>query len=196
MTDKRDACPGCGGQKTAVSQFCSACRKAMDKGVNSPNWRGGIEPCPDCGGRKERYSIRCQGCAGKARQKFTDLTHLDAADRQRAFRQTPKGKRHILAMNLKKFGLTPETYYARVEEQGGVCASCGNPESQVINGTLVRLSIDHDHSCCAGQRSCGSCVRGLLCNRCNRALGLLGDSEETLQSLLSYLKRWKGDDAQ
>ena len=60
------------------------------------------------------------------------------------------------------------------------CQTCGTTES---------LHIDHDHTCCPGSGSCGKCVRGLLCRDCNFALGAAKDSTQTLQNMISYLKR-------
>ena len=42
------------------------------------------------------------------------------------------------------------------------------------------ITIDHDHSCCSGQGSCGECIRGKLCQRCNTLVG----GYETLMALL------------
>ena len=183
-----DICPGCLGRKSKVSQLCMSCTPRT--GANGGNWRGGPAPCPDCSGKKATTSKRCQPCAGVARRKFTDPGHVYGREWQTAFRLTPQGKLYTLAMNLKKFGFTPESYEAMVETQGRVCAACGQPESTMDSrGKLMRLSIDHDHTCCPGQGSCGKCVRGLLCNLCNRGLGLLGDSEERLEALLSYMRR-------
>lgn len=68
-----------------------------------------------------------------------------------------------------KFGLKIPEYEALLADQGGVCAACGSsPESK-------RLAVDHDRTCCPGTRSCGRCVRGLLCSNCNTALGLVKD---------------------
>lgn len=71
---------------------------------------------------------------------------------------------------------------AAFEEQGGVCAICGN---KCTSGRT--LSVDHDHSCCPGSASCGKCIRGLLCTRCNMGLGYFLDDANRLRAAVSYL---------
>lgn len=68
-------------------------------------------------------------------------------------------------------------------EQGGVCAICGEKETRTRRGNLVRLSVDHDHTT-------GS-IRGLLCTRCNTAVGLMQDEPELLRKAIEYLERNK-----
>lgn len=58
------------------------------------------------------------------------------------------------------------------------CQACGSADG---------LSIDHDHACCPGVRSCGRCNRGVLCRGCNTALGSLNDSRDRMKALLAYL---------
>ena len=78
----------------------------------------------------------------------------------------------------RKYGITSDEYDAMVDEQDGVCAICKRE---------MPLTVDHDHSCCDSDASCGRCVRGLLCNPCNRALGFFGDDLERLRSAVQYL---------
>lgn len=86
--------------------------------------------------------------------------------------------------SLKRmFSITLEQYNEMVEEQNGVCFLC---ESECATGS--RLSVDHDHSCCPGPRSCGKCIRGLLCKRCNGGLGSLNDDPELLRKAAKYLE--------
>lgn len=63
------------------------------------------------------------------------------------------------------------SYADLLASQDGKCAMCG--VSQCATGH--RFSIDHDHSCCPGVGSCGKCVRGALCRKCNGALGFYED---------------------
>lgn len=63
-----------------------------------------------------------------------------------------------------------------------VCYICQKPET---NGK--GLSVDHDHSCCPGAKSCGECVRGVLCAACNKSLGLFQDDVKVLARAIKYL---------
>jgi hypothetical protein len=74
-------------------------------------------------------------------------------------------------------GLTPGERDALVALQGGRCAICRRPG--------LRLQVDHDHRHCPGPTGCRQCVRGMLCNRCNTALGQIGDVN--VASLVTYL---------
>jgi hypothetical protein len=89
----------------------------------------------------------------------------------------------------RKHGITVERYYEMLEAQSGGCRGCGmTPEE---NGRA--LAIDHRHSHCPGRYSCGSplCIRGLLCQSCNYALGNIKDRIEVLDNLKIYLKEFE-----
>lgn len=62
----------------------------------------------------------------------------------------------------------------------GPCDICGR--------TDAKMHVDHDHACCSGEKSCGSCVRGFLCSSCNWGLGHFKDSPENLDRAAHYLR--------
>ena len=72
------------------------------------------------------------------------------------------------------FGITIEDYNTMLEDQEGACAICKKPED------TKSLAVDHDHT--TGR------VRGLLCAKCNKAIGLLQDNENLLYSAIDYLR--------
>jgi hypothetical protein len=87
------------------------------------------------------------------------------------------------AYDLKKrFGLTLERFNEMLASQQSKCAGCGTDAED------TKWCVDHDHKCCPGRKSCGKCLRGILCSNCNRALGLAKDSAEALRSLADYLE--------
>lgn len=81
------------------------------------------------------------------------------------------------------YGLTLTDYNKKFIEQDGVCAICKMPETHIIKGKLTMLSIDHDHKT--------NKVRGLLCRKCNCAIGLLGEDVTRILNSARYLKEWE-----
>lgn len=86
---------------------------------------------------------------------------------------------------LRTYGLTAGSLQELLEAQGGGCAACTSP----LNTSGEGMHVDHDHACCPGRRSCGGCVRGLLCASCNTTLGHARDDITRLLGLVRYLRR-------
>ena len=97
----------------------------------------------------------------------------------RSIHHKEKGHVSHRERNLRiNYGVDSSWYNAKLESQDGCCAICGTDD----NGKR-RFAVDHDHS--TGK------VRGLLCDTCNRALGMFGDSVKILQNAAEYLKEQK-----
>lgn len=88
------------------------------------------------------------------------------------------------------FKITPEQWMEMFEAQGGVCKICKKPETHRSAKTkkVQRLAVDHNRKCCPGSKTCGKCVRGLLCFVCNTLLGKLDDDPEVLEEAARYLR--------
>ena len=118
---------------------------------------------------KDGFAYRCRDCDNKARAKYK-------AKHKERFKLIARKKQ------LKhKYGLSLKDYDDLLGEQGGCCAICKVDENTSAHGNnhTTNFSVDHDHK--TGK------VRGLLCNRCNRSLGLLQDKVELLESAKQYL---------
>lgn len=81
-----------------------------------------------------------------------------------------------------RYSLTPEQYDEILSAQNGHCAICPSTN---------KLTVDHDHSCCPGRKSCGECVRGILCDPCNRRILPILENSDLVASGLSYLNKWE-----
>ncbi len=93
---------------------------------------------------------------------------------------TPKKfnkKQYDRQRRIESYGITVAEYEDMFESQNGRCKICSCKET--TRGYEGLLSIDHCHK--TGN------VRGLLCVKCNAALGMVNDDLRTLQNCLKYL---------
>jgi len=86
---------------------------------------------------------------------------------------------HLRRYSLKKrYGLSIEDYNTMLEKQNGVCAICKKP-----NSTNKHFAVDHCHST--------KKIRGILCDNCNKGLGVYHDDTSILQNAILYLENSK-----
>jgi hypothetical protein len=88
---------------------------------------------------------------------------------------------------LRDYKITRESYEAMLQNQDNKCPICG-----VELNEDARVQVDHDHGCCPGARkTCGACVRGIICGLCNQGLGQFKDDETRLRKAADYLKNYR-----
>ncbi len=115
--------------------------------------------------------------------------HYDSnKEKARWAARSPEKKVKSRTNTLKrKFNLTSGEFDLILEGQGWKCANSGC--SNVWGEGDRRFHVDHDRGCCPTDKTCGECVRGILCPGCNTALGHVNDDMEKLMGLIEYLGR-------
>lgn len=88
--------------------------------------------------------------------------------------KTASGRNSQLKRN---FGITLDDFQSMLAAAGGMCSICSGSMLVVGRGP----NVDHCHKT--------NKVRGLLCNTCNTAIGLLKDNIKILQGAIRYLKK-------
>lgn len=139
----------------------------------------------DCFGKNSNspdgLSYVCKDCnRARASEWYSKNTEKAKKRSSAAYRANPVINKKY---DLKKYGLTVEDYDRMLVEQKSLCAICGQPEIQMNHhsGKILDLAVDHCHV--TGK------VRGLLCSRCNKMLGLTADSLEILTKAQEYLAK-------
>jgi hypothetical protein len=104
----------------------------------------------------------------------THRAHKLAANRayHAEHRERLNGERR--SRGWRKYGLVAADYERMLAAQGGVCAICKRKGKRW-------LCVDHCHETQA--------VRGLLCDKCNTALGFFGDDADRMRAAGEYLDR-------
>lgn len=128
--------------------------------------------------RNQMWTIKCKHCGEEHIQNQREIrnnAHSRACSKYRPPNYSGLDKRDVVIRN--QYGITLEQYDTMLEAQNYKCAICGNEDE--VEGR--RLAIDHCHT--SGK------VRGLLCGKCNRGLGLFYDNKELLSNAIKYLTK-------
>lgn len=157
----------------AQTVVCGRCKQDF-----TPRGSGQWKYCVDCRWPKAEYNRRWHA--------------LHKAEQQDYSRQYRAAHPQMdLEHNLKRYyAIGIADYEALLQAQGGVCAICEKPPTETLRFQYKtrRLEVDHDHACCPGKKSCGKCIRGLLCLHCNsRLLPAIERNPKLLQSAAEYL---------
>lgn len=98
-----------------------------------------------------------------------------AATKKYEKKYAKENPRKVRNKELKRhYGITIDFYEGMLLAQGGVCKICKTPPSEKRS-----LCVDHCHTT--------KKIRGLLCDNCNRAIGLLNDDVEKVKKVVEYL---------
>lgn len=124
----------------------------------------------------QTYRDKHPGRVAQARREYLARNPEQAEANRRRSRDYQKRNNHAITLR-QNYGLTPRDYTLMWLAQRSGCGVCGG--TQV--GGRSRLSVDHNHETGA--------IRGLLCNNCNAALGLLKEDQRRIAALSAYLSR-------
>lgn len=130
--------------------------------------------------RRDGYQTYCRACHNAMqREKY----RVDPeAKLKRQIRERKRKSLNPLAKKdseLKRlYGISIDDYLNIMQNQNSVCKIC-RQECK----TKYSLSVDHNHE--TGK------VRGLLCNRCNRAIGMFEDNPDLLRKAANYIEDYQ-----
>lgn len=141
-------------------KVCETCQES--KSYDAYYRRPRYEQYPDT---KAGYSTKCKICVNKDRRIYRaeNLQKCNDADTNSRFKRT--------------YGIDITQYNQIFLNQEGCCAGCKTHQYELKR----KLVVDHNHET--------GVIRGLLCNNCNRGLGLLKDNSNVLLNLSNYITK-------
>ena len=141
------------------------------------------------------YRTKCIDCVVVRGSKYRDKNRSKCVEINRQYRLSNKEKialynkwyndkhpeKRITNHYLSKYNITLEEYDKLLEKQDYRCIICGSVGSGRVK--YKRLCVDHNHE--TGQ------VRGLLCHKCNMAIGYVKEDPQIIINMLNYMNYWK-----
>lgn len=166
--------------------YCKVCRNYR----NSKSWYTKESEC------------NVQGCNKNGYAKDMCKTHynrfLRTGSTEKRYESYREDRKYInsagyeVSAKLFRESHLRRTYNITLEEfeekaKNG-CECCGQKSDYTYH-------VDHDHACCSGKTSCGQCVRGAVCGRCNQAIWAmeakgLNTFHPNYQHVVNYLEKY------
>ena len=135
-------------------------------------------------GNRIRLHSWCHACKRYNRQNLT------------VEQQFRKHFNHKIWHLKTRYKITLEEYLEKLKNQNYLCDICKvfkHQDTLTLKGfkawvregrpAFTCLAVDHDHETDE--------VRGLVCNTCNTAYGLLRENAQTIKGMLHYHKKWR-----
>lgn len=167
-----------------MNTICRECERADNREYQKAYYRPVVHTeltCPNCKQVKpasEFHQARkgnwCKECKNHYARDYY---------RRRSAEDPTYGRVQSRNATLRKHGLSPEDYDRMVGQQDGKCAICGKSPGETDGVDRYRLVIDHNHA--TGK------VRALLCDFCNRGLGIFFDDPDLMVAAATYVRRFK-----
>ena len=134
--------------------------------------------------RKGTVQLRCKECCKESQQKHKSNNPEKFLNWQREYRKNNYDTKIRWHRIKSLFGIDKEIYEQMLLKQNNVCAICNQPERLKSKTGRINdfLGVDHCHQ--TGK------IRGLLCRKCNGALGGFNDAIEMLEAAIAYLKHF------
>ena len=122
---------------------------------------------------KDGHKVYCKICQAEKQRDY-----IKRNTKERSVKAKTYYEDKLRALQFKRlYNLTLTEYEDIVKKQNNKCKICLTDFSLL---SRKNIHVDHDHS--SGK------VRGLLCARCNRVLGLLEESSRILYGMIQYLE--------
>lgn len=138
-----------------------------------PRGTSGISWDPECGYSEEEW----KGFSKSKRWRLRNPERMKAHVKRWAENNPERRAQISRKAKLKNtFGMSEQDYEELLQSQNYCCAICNTPTP---TGRWKVFAVDHCHT--TGK------VRGLLCNECNRGMGLLKDSADICMKAAIYL---------
>jgi hypothetical protein len=194
---KAKNCIDCGvdiSARKAISKRCEVCQRKYEKEHDKEYYEERLKPketrnCPDCGidiSMRTLRSARCEVCQKKHERKRQGEYRKKVQEKIKRYLEKYQEKKLKKSINFnpihrdkalkRNYAMTLDDYDRMLNDQEGKCAIC-----RVSQLTPRCFYVDHDHK--TGK------IRGLLCPKCNHALGCLEYINKYADQIGNYLEK-------